>query len=318
MAGGTRGCPSRLRYRRYNRPMRTLTAIALTLTLATAASAQPSGNVPEPPATDPDPLYHIELIVFAFNEGNRSEEDFLHDVDDPQLGPNPHLLQLPRIELDSVFRLRSDTEILVADPAPIPNELALADPDAADPDAADPLTAPEEDGLELIDTDFGQDSAVSPTIENLPAGFRTLKASELDLGDARARLDRLSAYRVLGHAGWAQTGVDTDRSIQLNLRHLGITNPVGTVELYLRRFLHIALELQFYDGSGTLWNASGGPALTPFEYARSYPLTIERNAIRRGELHHIDHPLFGVLIRITPAPIPEDETGTEGDDMPAG
>jgi len=125
-------------------------------------------------------------------------------------------------------------------------------------------------------------------------------------------------YTLLGYAGWEQAGVDTDRSVQVDLKHIGMTNPTGTIEVYLRRFLHVLVDLEFFDGDGTLWTAPAGFGLTPFSYAQGYELIDEANAIRSGELHFIDHPLFGLLIRITPAPEPEDEPGTDNTDRPAG
>jgi hypothetical protein len=152
----------------------------------------------------------------------------------------------------------------------------------------------------------------------LPDGFRILTGDELELTAERQRLSRLRPYHVLGHVGWAQTGVDSDRSVAIDLTRLGLTNPAGTIEVYLRRFLHVKFDLELFDGQGTLWTAPGGFGLAPFQYAQSYRRVHEENAIRSGELRYIDHPLFGVLIRITPAPEPEDETSAGAADRPAG
>jgi hypothetical protein len=173
------------------------------------------------------------------------------------------------------------------------------------------------DRLELIETGARQAAEATPGNEILPAAFRPLATSELELGNAAARMNR-RPYTLLGHAGWEQTGVDADRAVRLDLRRLGITNPTGTVELYLRRFLHVAVDFDFYDGSGTFWTAANGFGVAPFQYAQSFKLVDERNAIRSGELHSIDHPLFGVLVRITPAPEPEAVAGSETTGGPAG
>lgn len=174
------------------------------------------------------------------------------------------------------------------------------------------------DGLVLIEREPG---AAAPAPEDdavLPDGFRILTGDELELTAERQRLSRLRPYHVLGHVGWAQTGVDSDRSVAIDLTRLGLTNPAGTIEVYLRRFLHVKFDLELFDGQGTLWTAPGGFSLAPFEYAQSYRRIHEENAIRSGELRYIDHPLFGVLIRITPAPEPEDETSAGAADRPAG
>ena len=153
----------------------------------------------------------------------------------------------------------------------------------------------------------------------MPAGFRALTESELELGDERGRLDRLRAYRVLGYAGWEQAGVEPDRSVPLDLKRVGITNPTGTIEVDLRRFLRALVEFEFFDGGGSLWTAPNVFGLAPLEYAQSYELKDEVPAIRSTDApHYVDHPLFGVLIQIRRAPEPEDETGTEDGERPAG
>jgi hypothetical protein len=83
--------------RRYNSDMRVSTAIAATtLVLTGIASAQPN---PDPT----DPVYHVEVILFAFNDGNATEEDLHHGQDSDREGPVPRLLTLPDIELESVL-----------------------------------------------------------------------------------------------------------------------------------------------------------------------------------------------------------------------
>lgn len=72
----------------------------------------------------------------------------------------------------------------------------------------------------------------------------------------------------------------------------------GTVQLYQRRFLHLALDLrwtQMDDGSAA---RSGG--LLPETALRSFRLT-ETRRMRRGQLHYFDHPRFGVLARVVRA-----------------
>ncbi|MDX1562469.1 MAG: hypothetical protein R3305_06055, partial [Gammaproteobacteria bacterium] len=75
-------------------------------------------------------------------------------------------------------------------------------------------------------------------------------------------------------------------------------------------YLHVAFDLAFHDGRGTFWLPANQPGLAPFERAPVYRLNYERNRILRGDPHYIDHPLFGILIRITRAPESEErETG---------
>jgi hypothetical protein len=257
-----------------------------------------------PAAPEPDPLYRVEIIVFAYNDGNRGEEDFSHGRESSQNGYVPPLLHLPRLELESLD--------LSEPPQPASStNLAIG---AADNASAIPAAGP--DKLELIEPVGDRPRSQRPFAihddEPMPDGFRILRADELELGDAARTLDRLGAYRVLGHIGWEQTGVDIDRAVPLDLKRLGITNPRGTIELYLRRFLHIVVDLDYSDGRGALWSAPQGVALAPFDHVESYRLATELNAIRRGELHFIDHPLFGALVRITAAPEDESDAAEAG------
>ena len=279
------------------------------LGLATGAAAQ------TPDAADvADPIYHVEIIIFAYNDANRGEEDFLHGIENPVFGPAPRLLELPRIDLETLFGFEfantvpsfapdSDSVDPAADAATEAQDddpfSLQGNPNPGDVGTGDLLgdNAGPADSLELFPV--GQAPAAA---SDLPNQFRILDGGELELTSAYDTLRRLRAYRVLGHVGWAQTGVDTDRAVAIDLDRLGITNPVGTITLYLRRFLHVAVDLEYIDGRGSFWTAPAGFGLAPLNYAQSYHLTIERNAIRSSELHYIDHPLFGILVRITPAP----------------
>lgn len=279
--------------RRYNRGMRLSTVIAAALVLAQIASGQPN---PDPA----DPIYHVEVILFAFNDGNPTEEDLHHDRDGDRQGPPPELLTLPDIALENVFGGQA------RDAAGIPDGVAeTADTAArAVTGPADTVAGPASDSLELFETAAGLANAGA---DGAPPGFRPLLRSELELSAEKRELDRLSAYTVLAHAGWAQAGVDSERAVPLDLKRIGITNPRGTIEVYLGRFLHARLDLEFLRGTGTLWQSSGGAGLAPLDYAETYRLTDVVEAMRSGELHQADHPLYGVLIRITPEPEPDED-----------
>lgn len=70
----------------------------------------------------------------------------------------------------------------------------------------------------------------------------------------------------------------------------------GTVRLYSRRYLHLALDLRWtqLDDGGA---ASSGELL-PESVLRSFRLN-ETRRMRRNQLHYFDHPRFGVLARVT-------------------
>lgn len=267
-----------------------------------------------------DPAYHVEIIVFEQLEGSRAEEDFFHDIDNLRDEPPPARLTLPELELETLtdFVPSQSFNTLITD-----SEIEAATAPEQEPLTAEDL-APEvltedmpEDQLELFALAGSSVSTLIRFDGTLPIGFRVLGNDELELGDVRNDVYRRREYRVLGHAGWAQTGVDEDRATGVDLNLLGITNPGGTITVYLRRFLHVAVDLEFTDGRGTFWTAYPGTGVAPLEYARSYHHDFEHNAIRSGQLVFIDHPLFGILLRITPAPEPEEPSATGPGDGPA-
>ncbi|HUF73110.1 MAG TPA: CsiV family protein [Gammaproteobacteria bacterium] len=313
--------------------MRTLTAIVPALLLVTASAQESNRTAPEP---EPDPLYHVEVILFEWVNGNRAEEDFFHGVDTPLNAPSPTLLRLPRLELESLRdfdprRGLDDREPPAVEAAPAAADavpaaagdatqpVAIGQP-AGDGQAVETLQEPR-DRLQLIEpwTDQDRDPAFAASADDaaLPDGFRILRADELQLINASIRLDR-NPYRLLGHVGWVQTGVDSNRAVPLDLARLGIVNLRGTIKVYRGTYLHAAVDLEFLDGRGTLWTSTPGFGPTPLEYAQRYRLESEHNAFRSGDLVAIDHPLFSVLVRVTQAPEAEDGTQAGNAGGPAG
>ncbi len=170
--------------------------------------------------------------------------------------------------------------------------------------------------------------------DGAPAGrtfrYRVLRGEELKLADAYTRLDRLEAYRPLLHAGWSQEALGETETAPLELSRLGSFNPTGTIQLHLQRFLHLTLDLDYrfaprglaYFESERAARAFETPAapgrtassdsaeLSEIELAPHYYIE-ENRRTRSGELNYFDHPAFGVLMLVTPAP--EASEATDGD-----
>jgi hypothetical protein len=313
--------------------IRTVAALIAVLSAATTAVAQPNPADFDLPDVEPEPLYHVELILFAFDDGNRFEEDLLHGIENRQFAPPLKLLRVPTIELDTVFGLpvappAADDPATVADAAataaddltsaetlPLPGQAVIG---TDNPDSPFPAIDPLRDRLELIELTGEGNYATLADPAALPAGFRALSNDELELNNVAARMNR-RPYTLLGHAGWALTGVDTDRSVELDLKYLGITNPTGTIEVYARRYLHAVIDFVFHEGSGTFWSSTGDFGIAPLQSAQSFKIEDEVNAIRSGDsLYLVDHPLYGVLVQIRRAPEPADDTGAQTGGGPAG
>ena len=138
--------------------------------------------------------------------------------------------------------------------------------------------------------------------EDVPHAFRLLDRSELSLNGAWDALRRSARHRPLLHAGWRLPGARPGAARPAHLGAFladpagggggGLPSVRGTVKVSLARYLQVDVDLlygRFADGAVA---ASDG---TPTRFR----LEAQRR-MRSGELHYIDHPLFGVLMRITP------------------
>ena len=122
------------------------------------------------------------------------------------------------------------------------------------------------------------DSGATP-----PVVYRTLEASQMQLGGIAARLRSSGGWRVLAHAGWVQSATDWPRHAGLTLEQLGINVPDLTGSVYVERgqFLHLGFNLRL--GEDPAWSLS------------------ELRKVRFNEKNYFDHPGFGVIAIVSPA-----------------
>jgi hypothetical protein len=294
--------------------LRIIAGFGVLLLAVSPASGQPA--MPPESADHRPPVYQIEVLVFAHNEFNGQEEQFL-----PELPQWP--AEIPR-------RLaRAPSELLQRDAANRYLEL-LASPrgDSAPITGAAPATVPQPERLPAggIATDptppgtTSVDSGApgSPDLRApaaaLRAGwYRRLSDDELVLDRAGARLSNLGAYTPILHAGWAQPAVLENDAEAFDLASLGVLRPAGTVRLHLSRFLHLTLDLSLQSDYRYRQLPSSEHGQMPgrlAEYYRParYVLQVQRR-VRGGELHFFDHPAFGILIMVRPDPGAAAEVG---------
>jgi hypothetical protein len=145
--------------------------------------------------------------------------------------------------------------------------------------------------------------------------YRILTSDELELTGTVNRLERLDAYTPLIHGGWSQEGLPEEAAIPFDLSLLGRFNPLGTVQLHVSRFLHVTVALRYQSSRapGELPRAVDNN-LEEITFPPRYDLHIQRRT-RSGELHFFDHPAFGVLVLVRPAP--EEPETTEDNLAPA-
>jgi hypothetical protein len=224
------------------------------------------------PGTPAAPQYQVEVLIFAHRDFDRSEEQFSHEAGAGEPAPR-QALRAPPVFDDTNF-------------GPLAQNPPLGGPAA--PGVEPPLPGLATGG-ELVEPNEFR--------------FRLLRPEELQLTNQYRVISRnAQAYTALLHGGWVQPGLSESDAKPFDLAMLGATNPVGTIRLYLSRFLHVDLDLSYQDSSAVA-SAPSSPAapneLAEVPIAPRYHLSADRPT-RSGELHYFDHPAFGVLIKVTP------------------
>lgn len=196
-----------------------------------------------------------------------------------------------------------------------PGAIGIDDP--SNPLAADPSN--EIDPTAMIDID-SIIAALNPVSAGSLAFSDTNETSSLST--VLRSLRRSSRFNVLDAYSWIQPidGTPTPVMIQTGQRYDDRYEVEGTLFLSRSRFLHVQTQLWY-----TLFEARGGeanPFVAGFEsnleddvlkqhpelveverergqyyVTRSHEMTQSRR-MRSGEMHYIDHPLFGIIVRI--------------------
>ena len=131
--------------------------------------------------------------------------------------------------------------------------------------------------------------------------FRLVSRAALSLNDTWGALRRSARYRPILHAGWRLRGGPRSSTRPARLTaHLGNDRdgPVvyGNVRVSLARYLQIELDLLYTRPPPVTDDAAAPADAIPTRFR----LIAERR-MRSRELHYIDHPMFGVLVLVTPA-----------------
>jgi hypothetical protein len=113
----------------------------------------------------------------------------------------------------------------------------------------------------------GEVSALGPSSYRLSGAWQALRNS--------------ASYRPLRHLAWTQPGYSEARAPHVLIGDGPGAELRGVVQVSRSRFLHAKIDLVYRDGG------------------QSYRFTTRRR-MRSNELHHLDHPLFSVLVIVTP------------------
>lgn len=264
-------------------------------------AAAPDSSQPQAP-----PQYRVEIILFANQDANPQEELFSAEEPKPASATDTPLPVQPlppgdedEAELQSVpgGAALPASGIAPAPPAsgtavaPLPSATAASPTGAgADAGALQPVTVPQASG----DKD---------TTATQPFHFSLLTPDEMQLDDAYAKLGRLGAYQVLGHAGWVQEGLPQDQTVPIDMAALGIANPSGTIQLYVSRFPHVIVNLTYRTPpAATAEQSTPDPSGLAMEPVSAQYVLRQQRRVKSGDIQYFDHPMFGLLLLITPVP----------------
>ena len=164
---------------------------------------------------------------------------------------------------------------------------------------ADPGEPSIEDAVELVHSPGGEAGGAA-------RAYRLVNRSALALDGIWRSLRRSARYRPFLHVGWRLPGLPHGAARPAHVGpHLDeyrtdAPEPVGggrpavqgTVKVSVARYLHVELDL-VYSRPGN--SEIAAPNAVPARFR----LVSERR-MRSGELHYIDHPLFGVLVLLRP------------------
>jgi len=255
------------------------------------------GVQPEQP-----PVYEIEFLVFAYNEFNPLEESF--EPSKPKWTRPAGAVRLTAVP----ETLQPSSADWYLDSLTLPTIPEATTTAAADVAAGyDATQAPQEPAATAYDDTgslFPAQPAPSETAESAGTWYRFLEPDELTLGSALARLGRLDAYTPLLHGGWSQPTLLEDEAIPLELALFGQLQPSGSIRLHRSRFLHLTIDVSLQSDYRYHQAPISPDAVWPlaeFVGPTKYTIRTQRR-IRSGELHFFDHPAFGILVIVRPAP----------------
>jgi hypothetical protein len=177
-----------------------------------------------------------------------------------------------------------------------------------------------------------QADPVSLAVATQPVPFATLPATQRELARQADAMQRSGRYRILFHEAWLQPMANQAEAVPIVLDHSGDGGPwpalQGTIKLYQSGDLQLETNLWLNTQGEYLHSSwrmpppplapSSGIPETPPQSApdapgaaapagKEYPfqhavLLNQTRHLRNGELLYIDHPMMGVLAKITAVP----------------
>ena len=217
-------------------------------------------------------------------------------------------------DLDTHSELALSTEIEV-----LPEDLALVDPLVDDLVATDPAVT-NQAPIIIVDPLVEANEALLAAVHNYEQQLYTthfVHRADLQLTAQVKAINRRSHLRPLLHLGWRQAVpprgqaqpimVATAEQLDQGQTIRGLPKLQGYLALSVGRYLHFSTNLWYQaDTLGLM------PITLPYlatenslpQPSRAFMALNESRRMRSGELHYIDHPKFGVIVRVDPVEIP--------------
>ncbi|SFR51751.1 CsiV family protein [Thiomicrospira sp. ALE5] len=139
-------------------------------------------------------------------------------------------------------------------------------------------------------------------------------AEDLQLAEERSRMTTDRGYDVLAHIAWQQPAFNRNTAqpliidSQLQKRRHETAPIYGQVRAYQERFNHVEIKLELDRRIPVRlrerFAEHQGIALEFLPDSWTFMID-ESRRVRPGELHYVDHPLFGVLIHVSRVTQPE-------------
>lgn len=158
-----------------------------------------------------------------------------------------------------------------------------------------------------------------------PTPFSRIPEGKLRLRQEAERFSRAKDVDLVLHLGWYQPGLPEEKAKAVHIvsdamvtasNGAGVQPKIeGTLRLILSRYLHLesdmvlrealpekSLDLPDYRAGTPQSNEDDTVATIPRSNSQSYQVyhMEESRRMRSGEIHYLDHPLFGIVALVSP------------------
>ncbi len=182
-----------------------------------------------------------------------------------------------------------------------------------------------------------------PQDVDLKSSYKLLKARNFQLKDVLEKISKSKTQRVIFHTAWRQPGLNKNLALPVYFKREIPAPPViedknklltqdfeetssldsqkrktspsileGILRVTLSRYLHLEAELTYRNKIPEISHSENPFTVLDNESIRNelqkqgvIYLKQKRRRIRSNELHYLDHPVLGILVRITPYKKPE-------------